>query len=207
MLRHERKAFRAGYRRVAGVDEAGRGPLAGPLVAASVVLKTTRFKNRIDDSKKLTPPARLRAYAEILRKAWVGVGVISERLIDEINIHNATARAMKKAVAALGVKPDVVLVDGKIEFFTRCKRLNIIKGDSESLSIAGASIVAKVTRDRIMQRYHKKYPLYSFLRHKGYGTKEHMRLIRKYGPSPIHRLSFNPVREMRLSKTMQYALD
>lgn len=194
MLKHERKARKAGFRRIAGIDEAGRGPLAGPVVASALILKETHFKHRIDDSKKLTPRARNLAYEEILKKAWFGIGIISEKIIDEINIYRATARAMEVAVKNLRVRPDYLLVDGRIRIKAPCKKESIVGGDSKSLSIACASIVAKVTRDRIMCDYHKKYPVYGFLRHKGYGTKEHRRLLQKHGPSPIHRFTFNPLK-------------
>ena len=196
MFYHERKAHKRGFKYVAGIDEAGRGPVAGPVVAASLILRQIRFKNRIDDSKKLTPRARLLAYGEILEKAWIGVGVVSEKIIDKINIYNATALAMEKAVRNLKVRPDFLLVDGRIKLKTPCGRSHIIKGDSKSLSIAAASIIAKVTRDRIMCEYHKKYPRYGFFRHKGYATREHVRRLMKHGPSPIHRASFNPVKRL-----------
>ncbi|MBL7157375.1 MAG: ribonuclease HII [Candidatus Omnitrophica bacterium] len=194
-LKHERKAHREGYRRVAGIDEAGRGPLAGPVVASAVILKETRFKQRIDDSKKLTPLARNLAYEEIKRKVWFGIGIVSEKVIDKINIYNATARAMEIAVRNLGVKPDYLLIDGRIRLKVLCKKAHIIGGDSKSLSIACASIIAKVTRDSIMCKYHKRYPAYGFLRHKGYGTREHLRKLIKHGPSPIHRFTFKPVKD------------
>lgn len=196
MLYHERKANKRGFRHIAGIDEAGRGPLAGPVVAASIILRQVRFKHRIDDSKKLTARARLLAYGEILEKAWIGVGIVSEKIIDRINIYNATVLAMEKAVNNLGIKPDFLLVDGRIKLKTACGRSHIIKGDSKSLSIACASIIAKVTRDEIMREYHKKYPRYGFSRHKGYATREHVRRLMKHGPSPIHRASFNPVKKM-----------
>ena len=196
MLRYERKARKAGFRYIAGVDEAGRGPLAGPVVACALVLRDTRFRNRIDDSKKLTPSARLLAYKEIVRKAHFGIGTVSERKIDEINIYNATKRAMQEAVGNLAVKPDLLLVDGNVKFTTRLRCSHIIKGDSKSLSIAAASIVAKVTRDKVMERLHKKFPRYNFARHKGYGTKEHMARLKEHGPCPIHRRSFNPVKQL-----------
>jgi ribonuclease HII len=196
MLFHERRARKAGFRRVAGIDEAGRGPLAGPVVAAALLLKDTRFKQKIDDSKKLTPKMRLLAYKEILKKAWVGIGIVSEKTIDEINIYNATARAMEQALRKLKVKPDFLLVDGRIRLRTRLGRSLIIRGDSESLSIACASIIAKVTRDRMMVKYHKRFPQYGFSRHKGYATAEHTRALKKHGPSPIHRMSFRPVKNL-----------
>ncbi|MFH1791982.1 MAG: ribonuclease HII [Candidatus Omnitrophota bacterium] len=193
MLYHERKARRAGFARIAGVDEAGRGPLAGPVVAACVMLERSDFRNRIDDSKVLTAKARVRAYCEIEEKAVYGVGVVDRDVIDDINIYWATALAMKKAVENLAHEPDFLLIDGRIKldlpFSARC----IIKGDSRSVSIACASIIAKVTRDRIMEEYDGVYPEYGFGRHKGYGTKAHNEALRKYGPSPIHRFSFRPV--------------
>jgi len=178
------------------VDEAGRGPLAGPVVACALLLKSTRFNCRIDDSKKLTHRGRLLAYKEILEKAFFGIGIINEKIIDRINIQNATKKAMRLAIKRLSIKPDLLLVDGNIQLNVPCEKKYIIGGDSKSLSIACASIIAKVTRDEIMLRYHQKYPLYGFVRHKGYGTKEHMGLIFKHGPSPIHRRSFNPVKRM-----------
>lgn len=170
--------------------------MAGPVVAASVILKTPLFKCKIDDSKKLTASARFVAYEEIIKKAWVGIGIVSEKVVDKINIYNATKKAMREAIGALRLKPDYLLIDGVVKFKTSCKKTYIIRGDSISLSIACASIIAKVTRDKIMEKYHKKYPQYGFLRHKGYGTREHMRCLEKYGPSPIHRTSFNPVKQL-----------
>ena len=170
--------------------------MAGPVVAAALQLTETRFNTRIDDSKRLTPKARLLAYREITKKAKIGIGIVNEKIIDRINIYKATIRAMEEAVRNMGVKPDYLLVDGKMRLKTPCKKSYIIKGDSKSLSIACASIIAKVTRDRIMEKYHKKYPQYGFSRHKGYATREHIRRLIKHGPSPIHRHSFNPVKEM-----------
>ena len=200
ILYHEKKALKQGYKYIAGIDEAGRGPLAGPVVAASLILKSTKFKNRIDDSKKLTPKARLLAYKEIVTKSWFGVGIVSEKVIDTINIYKATARAMEEALKDLKIKPDFLLIDGRIKLKTKCRKINIIGGDSKSLSISCASIIAKVTRDEIMKKYHKKFPCYGFLKNKGYGTRQHMHCLKKYGPSPIHRESFNPVKELLLSK-------
>ena len=196
MLRHERRALRAGFKHIVGIDEAGRGPLAGPVVAAAILLKETRFMHRIDDSKKLTPRARSLAYEEIMKKAWVGIGIIGESIIDKINIYKATVRAMEEAVKNLKVKPDYLLIDGRVCLANACKKAYIIGGDSKSLSIACASIIAKVTRDNIMRRYHKKFPQYGFVHHKGYGTKEHVRRLMEHGPSPIHRFSFNPVKKL-----------
>ena len=195
MLYHEKRAHRAGYLRVAGLDEAGRGPLAGPVVAASVILKKGAFKNRIDDSKVLTAKQRERAYREIVKKTYYGVGIVDEKTIDRINIYKATVLAMEQALKKLDENPDFLLIDGRVKLSTRHKRVYISGGDSKSLSIACASIIAKVTRDRIMQDYHNIYPQYGFRKHKGYGTKDHFRAIAKHGPSPIHRLTFRPLKQ------------
>ncbi|MBN1354403.1 MAG: ribonuclease HII [Candidatus Omnitrophica bacterium] len=197
-LRHELKAHKAGYRVIAGLDEAGRGPLAGPVVAACLILHDTNFKQKIADSKALTARGRLLAYEEIVEKASFGIGIVSHRAIDKINIYQATIRAMESAVKNLGVKPDFLLVDGVVKLGLKHAQSRIIKGDTKSLTIACASIVAKVTRDRIMCEYHKKYPQYGFSRHKGYGTREHFSCLAKHGPSPIHRYTFNPVKHVSL---------
>ena len=190
MLRYERKARRKGYNLIAGIDEAGRGPLAGPVVASAVILKDTRFKCEVKDSKKLTPKKRLIAYREIVRKAIIGIGIIGEYIIDSINIRNATIMAMNVAVRSLREKPDMLLIDGNIKLdLAYCQEV-IVGGDNKSLSIAAASIIAKVTRDTIMQEYHNLYPHYRFDLHKGYGTKVHITSLKSYGYSPIHRMSF-----------------
>lgn len=196
MLYHERRARRRGYLLVAGVDEAGRGPLAGPVVAASCILKDYKFRNRIDDSKLLTPSSRLRAYEEIIEKTIYSVGITDEKIIDKINIYKATCLAMEKAVKTLEVEPDYLLIDGRVKLSIPHRRVYIIGGDSKSLSIACASIIAKVTRDRIMEDYDRLYPEYGFGQHKGYGTKQHFRAIRKHGPSPIHRFTFSPLKHL-----------
>ena len=190
LLQYETEAEEKGFKVIAGIDEAGRGPLAGPVVASAVILKRTDFVERIDDSKKLSHIQRLRAYHEILNKAVIGTGIISNEIIDEINIYKATLRAMEEAVLNLKVSPDYILIDGNMKPKVACHSLSIIKGDSKSLSIASASIIAKVTRDNIMMEYNKSYPEYGFARHKGYPTKEHVKKIREYGLSPIHRRSF-----------------
>ncbi|MFH1621649.1 MAG: ribonuclease HII [Candidatus Omnitrophota bacterium] len=182
-----------------GVDEAGRGPLAGPVVAAAVKLKSTKFKNYINDSKKLSPSERESAFEEIYQKSIVGISVISESVIDSINILNAAKLAMEQAVANLiyvskkkiNKNKAIVLADGNLSLNLPFKSKSIIGGDSKSLSIASASIVAKVVRDRIMNIYGKIYPKYSFEQHKGYGTKAHFKAIKKHGPCLIHRRSFN----------------
>ena len=196
LLLHEKSLNSSGYSSIAGVDEAGRGPLAGPVVAGAVIIKNFKFKERIDDSKKLTAKSRERAYSEIMEKSIVGIGIIGEKTIDRINIYQATKRAMQIAVSNLRIPPDFVIVDGNMKIATKCPIKCIAGGDSKSLSIAAASIVAKVTRDRIMVEYDKQYPQYGFSRHKGYGTKEHMAAIKNRGASPIHRNSFRPIRDL-----------
>jgi len=203
VLRYEKKAKDKGYSFIIGVDEAGRGPLAGPVVAAAVKLKKTKFKNHIDDSKKLTRLERESAFEEIYRKAFVGVGVISELVIDSVNILNATKLAMEQAISSLfyisrkrvNKNKVMVLIDGNLTLDIPFKSKSIIQGDSKSLSIASASIVAKVIRDKIMSIYEKAYPRYNFAQHKGYGTKAHFKAIKKHGPCSIHRRSFNLTRK------------
>jgi len=196
LLQHEKRLNSQGLKLIAGIDEAGRGPLAGPVVAGAVILKDFDFKEDIDDSKKLSPKKRERAYREILEKAIVGVGIIDEKTIDRINIYQATIRAMQEAVNNLMTKPEYALVDGRMKLPTKCPIKCIVGGDSKSLSIAAASIVAKVTRDRIMVKYDRAYPQYGFARHKGYGTKFHLAALEEHGPSPIHRFSFQPVKSL-----------
>lgn len=195
LLIHEKSLNRSGYRSIAGVDEAGRGPLAGPVVAGAVILKDFNFEERVDDSKKLSAALREKAFREISEKAVVGIGIVGEKAIDRINIYQATKKAMQIAISNLEIPPDYVIVDGRMKIITKCPLKCIVGGDSKSFSIAAASIVAKVTRDRIMTEYDKTYPQYGFAKHKGYGTKAHMAAIKKYGPSPIHRFSFSPVKE------------
>lgn len=196
LLAHEKSLNNSGYRLIAGVDEAGRGPLAGPVVAAAVILKTFRFNERVDDSKKLSANKREKAFSEIIKKSIFGIGIVDEKTIDRINIYQATKKAMHEALSKLRTTPDYVIVDGKMKLTTKCPIRCIPKGDSKSLSIAAASIIAKVTRDRIMHEYDDVYPQYGFSRHKGYGTKAHMAALRKYGPSQIHRKTFHPVNQL-----------
>ena len=181
---------------IAGVDEAGRGSLAGPVVASAVILKDRRFSCEINDSKQLSQKKREKAFAEILKKSIVGIGIIDEKTIDRINIHQATLRAMEMAIANLRIPPDYIIVDGRMKFVTKCPIKCIVKGDSKSMSIAAASIIAKVTRDGIMSKYDKEYPQYGFAKHKGYGTRLHKETLKKFGPSPIHRYSYQPVKEL-----------
>ncbi len=176
---------------VAGCDEAGRGPLAGPVVAAAVILPKNFYHLEIDDSKRLKPEKRERLFKIIMDSALTfSFGIVEPGVIDKINILNATKRAMFEAVSGLKIKPEVVLIDALTISDLPFLQVPIIKGDSLSISIAAASILAKVKRDRIMLEYHKKYPQYQFARHKGYPTALHRRCIRKYGPCPIHRQSF-----------------
>ena len=193
MLAYEQRFESQGYKAIAGVDEAGRGPLAGPVVSAAVILRQVKFKNRIDDSKVLSASQREKAYSEIRKKAWVDIGIVGEKIIDQINILEATILSMRRAISFLSPQPDFVLVDGNMSLNLNIPYESIVRGDAQSLSIACASIIAKVTRDRIMSIYHRKYPEYGFLEHKGYGTKSHFEALKRIGPSPIHRMSFAPL--------------
>jgi ribonuclease HII len=178
--------------RVAGVDEAGRGPLAGPVVAAAVVLPPDLVLPGIDDSKRLTPVRREEFFERIMNCAvGVGVGIESEAVVDEINILQATFRAMRSAIGKLDVPPECVLVDGWAILDLAWPQKAIIQGDRKSQCIAAASIIAKVTRDRIMVGYDRVYPMYGFARHKGYGTRRHVEAIQKHGLCPIHRRTFH----------------
>lgn len=195
MLYHERKARRLGFRSIAGVDEVGRGSLAGPIVACALILKKNKFKNNIRDSKALSAPARFRAFDEIIKNSFFGLGVVNETIIDRLNIQEANRIAMEMAIGNLKRRPDYVLIDGNVRLNSPCKCKNVIRADSKSLSVACASIVAKVIRDRIMCIYDKVYPKYGFKDHKGYGTKTHFRAINRFGPISIHRRSFSPFKE------------
>jgi ribonuclease HII len=191
MLHFERELWTKGVRHIAGIDEAGRGPLAGPVVAAAVVIAPGFFLHAVDDSKKLTPLLRSVLYGRILDGAVsVGIGAVDHDVIDQINILNATFVAMRKAVDALTVLPEFLLVDGNRFIGGKIPFATIVDGDSLSFSVAAASIIAKVSRDRIMQEYDSQYPEYGFARHKGYGTREHRSAILRYGMCPIHRRSF-----------------
>jgi len=190
----ETEARRCGYRLVAGLDEAGRGPLAGPVVAAAVMLPRRCLLAGLNDSKQLTEAERERLYDEIHRRAvGIGVGQASEREIDAMNILEATRLAMGRAIQALPSVPDYLLLDAIELPVIHLPQRAIIKGDALSVSIAAASVVAKVTRDRLMGEYHRQYPQYNFQAHKGYGTAEHLRMLAAHGPCAIHRRSFRPV--------------
>lgn len=194
-MRHELKLKRQGADLIAGVDEVGIGPLAGPVVAAAVILKNDLRIKGLDDSKKLTPKDREELFSAIMDSSVsIGVGIIDSATIDRINILQASLKAMRSAVNALSKKPDHILVDGiRTIPGISIPQTSIKHGDSISSAIATASIVAKVIRDRIMENYHRIYPHHEFLSHRGYGTKMHMKLLKKYGPTPIHRLSYEPV--------------
>jgi len=199
-LDHENRIFNQGRKLIAGIDEAGRGPLAGPVVAACVVLNQdfkvdpVRMK-LIKDSKKLTAKKREELF-KVIEEYFpeISVGICDNKTIDKINILQATFLAMKKALGGLKQKPDFVLVDGsfKIPNYS-VEQENVVRGDDLIFSIAAASIIAKVTRDRLMEKIHDEYPQYGFDKHKGYGTKLHLESLKKYGPCSIHRFSFKPV--------------
>ena len=194
MLYEFDKEFRKNYKIIAGVDEAGRGPLAGPVVAAAVILPENFNFDFINDSKKLSPKKREKAFFLIKNSALsFAVTSISNKIIDKINILNASLLAMKKSIHKLKIAPDLVLIDGNKKPNSNYKEIAIEKGDSKSLSIAAASIVAKYIRDKIMENYGKIYPEFEFERHKGYPTKRHKLLIKKFGITKIHRRSFKGV--------------
>ena len=188
----EKAAVNSGFSCICGVDEAGRGPLAGPVCAAAVILPEGAVIEGLDDSKKLTEKKRERLY-DIIKQTAVAYSVAYGTLeeIESVNILEATYLAMNRAIEGLTVKPDFSLIDGnRVPRGINIPCETIVKGDSKSMSVAAASVLAKVTRDRLMLEYDKKYPEYNFKKHKGYGTKEHTELIKQYGPCEIHRLSF-----------------
>ncbi len=201
-LNEERNIFSQGYEFIGGIDEAGRGPLAGPVVAACVIVDKNFNINHnelksIKDSKKLTPKKREELFTLIREKfIEVGVGICDHETIDRINVLQATFLAMKKAISSLKQKPDYIILDGGLKIpNTSYEQKNIIRGDELIFTIAAASIIAKVTRDRIMLKAHEVYPQYCFDQHKGYGTKLHLERLEKYGPCLIHRKSFRPVKK------------
>lgn len=188
---YENKAHSEGFVTVCGVDEAGRGPLAGPVYAAAVILPDGLENMGINDSKKMSEKKREQLFDVIIENATAyGIGFATEKEIDEINILNATFLAMKRAVEAMGVKPDLVLVDGNRKPGTGYEELTLVKGDAKSISISAASILAKVSRDRYMKDLAQRHPEYKFEQHKGYGTKLHYEMIEQYGILPDHRRSF-----------------
>lgn len=189
-IENEKKAL--GYKLIAGVDEAGRGPLAGPVCVASVILSDGAYLEKINDSKKLTDKVKDKLYDEIKEIAVAySIVLVSHEDIDRLNILYATFKGMCDAVDGLSVKPDYVLIDGNKISGMELPHECVVKGDSKSISIAAASILAKVTRDRYMMELDEKYPEYNFKKHKGYPTKEHYEALKKYGASEVHRKSFN----------------
>ncbi len=194
ILKYENHYRDKGFKTIVGIDEAGRGPLAGPVVAVSLNWGNNDLIEGVKDSKKITEKKRIKLYDLIIEKAVdIGIGIIHEKKIDEINILKSTYLAMRKSIKNLNNKPDIVLVDGNKADLNSIKQKNIIKGDSLSYSIACASIIAKVTRDRIMKSYSLVFPEYGFDKHKGYGTKFHIEMIKQFGSTVIHRKSFNPI--------------
>lgn len=188
----EKIAYQEGYQVIAGVDEVGRGPLAGPVVAAAVILPPHYVNTEIDDSKKLSAAKREKLYEIIGKDAVaIGTGIVDTETIDHINILRATLQAMREAVLELPTSPDFLLIDGLHRIPVITPQKPVVKGDSLSISIAAASIIAKVTRDRIMEIYHRQFPQYNFIQNKGYGTKEHCEAIKQFGICKIHRKSFH----------------
>ncbi len=193
----ERRARASGYTCIAGLDEAGRGPLAGPVVAAAVVLPADLLISGLTDSKQVPESARERLF-DIIRELAVchGIGIASEQIIDDVNIYQATIIAMERALEPLVPRPDYLLLDAITLPRIALPQNPLVKGDRRSHSIAAASILAKVTRDRLMLELHDKFPRYNFQKHKGYGTREHLALLQKYGPCEAHRKTFKPVSQM-----------
>lgn len=198
-FQEEIKLRKLGYGRIAGFDEAGRGPLAGPVIACAVVINS-KFKNQkafrgIKDSKQLSSKKREEFYKAITKNFLVewAIGMVSEKVIDKINIFEATKLAAEKAIQKLRKKPDFLILDGNFKINLDIPQKPIIKADEKIFSCAAASIIAKVTRDRLMEKYHKIFPKYRFDKHKGYGTAFHLKMLKKYGPCKIHRKSFRPV--------------
>lgn len=196
MLRYEKKIYQAGYQAIAGIDEVGRGPLAGPVVAAAVILPPGCKIKGLNDSKKIPKKKHQDIYQTVMDKALaVGIGLMDSEIIDQVNIYEATKLAMKEALSKLCLKPDYLLIDA-MKLDIDIPQESIIKGDANSLSIAAASIVAKVTRDKLMADYDKKYPGYDFSQNAGYGTKSHLQGLERHGVTPIHRKTFEPVKSM-----------
>ena len=188
----ENKLYEQGIEYICGIDEAGRGPLAGPVVVGAVIMPKDSFIEGVNDSKKLSEKKREKVYEQIINEAIAySVGVIDKDTIDEINILNATKLGVKQAVSTLKQRPEVIMVDALTGLDTDgIPYISVVKGDAKNYSIAAASIIAKVTRDRMMQEWDEVYPAYGFAKHKGYGTAEHIRIIKEKGPCLIHRRSF-----------------
>ncbi|MGG3913160.1 ribonuclease HII [Rossellomorea vietnamensis] len=200
LTRYEQELRLQGYTRIAGIDEVGRGPLAGPVVTAAVILPKDFYLAGLNDSKKLSEGKREEYYEYIQRHAIsIGVGMVHAEEIDSINIYQATKKAMNEAIVQLPVQPDYLLIDA-MKIVSPYPSQSIIKGDSKSISIAAASIIAKVTRDRMMKEYAEKYPGYAFEKNAGYGTKDHLNGLEQLGVTPLHRKSFAPVKELLHTK-------
>lgn len=199
MLRYEKELYQQGYQAIAGIDEVGRGPLAGPVVTACVILPKNGKIKHLNDSKKIPKKHHEEIYQEILARALgIGIGIVDNKVIDQINIYEATKVGMLQAIDQLKgevTKPDYLLIDA-MHLETSIPQQSLTKGDANSLSIAAASIVAKVTRDRMMADYANAYPGYAFEKNVGYGTKEHLEGLKKYGITPIHRKTFEPIKSM-----------
>ena len=196
MLRYEKELYKADYQAIAGIDEVGRGPLAGPVVAAAVILPPECKIKGLNDSKKIPKKKHQEIYQTVMNKALaVGVGLIDNEIIDQVNIYEATKLAMKEALSKLSFKPDYLLIDA-MKLDVEIPQESIIKGDANSLSIAAASIVAKVTRDKLMADYDKKFPGYDFAKNAGYGTRSHLQGLERSGVTPIHRKTFEPIKSM-----------
>lgn len=199
MLRYEKELYQKGYQAIAGIDEVGRGPLAGPVVTACVILPKDCKIRHLNDSKKIPKKHHEEIYEEVLARALgVGIGIVDNDTIDRVNIYEATKLGMLQAIEQMKgevTKPDYLLIDA-MQLDTPIPQLSLIKGDANSLSIAAASIVAKVTRDRMMAEYAKEYPGYAFDKNVGYGTKDHLAGLKQYGVTPIHRKSFEPIKSM-----------
>jgi ribonuclease HII len=208
MSKCEKRLKGEGFLRVAGVDEAGRGPLAGPVVAAACIIPEGVFFEHLNDSKLLNADQRNALFEQITTcpNLIFGVGIIDMKTIDRINILQATFVAMRKAVEALSIQPDYILIDGNQLPIFDIPSESVVRGDSLSVSIAAASVIAKVTRDRIMEEMNEKYPEYGFKQHKGYATEQHLEAIHKFGPCPIHRKTFDPVRSMLNPQPVQIEL-
>ena len=196
MLRYEKELYQAGYQTIAGIDEVGRGPLAGPVVAAAVILPPECKIKGLNDSKKIPKKKHMAIYQAIMDQALaIGIGIMDNTVIDQVNIYEATKLAMKEALSKLSLKPDYLLIDA-MKLDVEIPQESIIKGDANSLSIAAASIVAKVTRDKLMADYDKEFPGYDFAKNAGYGTKSHLQGLERNGVTPIHRKTFEPVKSM-----------
>lgn len=197
LYKYEKELYKSGCKYIGGVDEVGRGPLIGSVVAACVILPFDFALEGLTDSKKLSEKKRNEFYKIIWDKATsIGIGIVDEKVIDEVNIYEATKIAMKKAISDTNIKPDHVLIDA-MPLDIDVPTTSIIKGDAKSISIAAASVIAKVTRDRMMYELDKIYPMYGLASNKGYGTKKHIEAIKKYGITKYHRLSFKPVSEYK----------